>query len=82
MQIYPTDRIADHDRQTLIADDAADMLTTRNQLLIEAQGEAYWDGLSDAEEDKTYRNPYNPDRQPDLFIAYEVGYQEGEDGLT
>ncbi|MBP9075014.1 MAG: hypothetical protein KBG20_22085 [Caldilineaceae bacterium] len=86
MQIYPTDRIADHDRQTLIdgdrADEAADMQTTRSQLHIEAQGEAYWDGLSDAEEGKPNRNPHNPERQPNLWAAYEAGYLEGEEGDT
>ncbi len=84
MQIYPTDRIADHDRQTLIngdrADDAANMLTTRREMRIELQTEAYWDGLSDAEEGKIKRNPHNPERQPNLWAAYEAGYAEGQEG--
>ena len=82
--VYPTDRIADHDRQTLIdgdrADEAADFVTTRNQLHIEAQGEAYWDGLSDAEEGKPNRNPHR--NGGDLWAAYEHGYREGQEGDT
>ena len=76
------DRTDEYNRQTLIdgdrADEAADMLTTRHELHIEAQGEAYWDGLSDAEEGKPNRNPHNSERQPLLWVAYEAGYLEGQ----
>ncbi len=61
-------------------DEAADMLTTRSQLHIEAQGEAYWDGLSDAEEGKPNRNPHR--NGGDLWAAYEHGYREGQEGDT
>lgn len=80
------DRTDDYNRQTLIegerADEAADMLTTRSQLLIDAYDDAHWDGLSDAEEGKPNRNPHNPERQPLLWVAYEEGYLAGQEGDT
>jgi hypothetical protein len=74
------DRTDDYNRQTIIdgdrADEAADFATTRHELLIEAQSDAYWDGLSDAEEGKPHRNPY---KTAELWTAYETGYREGQE---